>query len=195
MTKVWLAILGLPIAACASVEPPAPVHREAAAADFETPAARGRVIGGEKVARLITWPEAVDPALVAALPEALQTAVAAAPLPVLLPTAMPLPRAELMHGEHWWALWAQHDGITLTINASGIAKVYPHLRGAAMPHTVRGVPGLVTQNEAVWSASWVEHGVAYQLGIECTDPKMPACADDVHVREVVESLAFAGGRR
>jgi hypothetical protein len=169
MTKVLLASLGLSIAACASVEPPTPAPREAA---FEAPAARGRLIGGEKVARVVTWPDAADPALVATLDRELQTAVAASPLPVLLPTAIHLPRAKLMHGEHWWALWAEHDGITLTINASGIAKVYPHLRGAALPHTVRGVPGLVTQNEAVWSASWVEHGVAYQLGIECTDPKM-----------------------
>lgn len=192
MTKPWLASLGLSIAACASVEPPAPVPRDAT---FDAPAARGRVIGGEKVARVVTWPDAADPALVAALPEELRTAVAAAPLPVLLPTSIPLLRAKLMHGEHWWALWAEHDGITVTLNASGIAKVYPHLRGAALPHTVRGVQGLVTQNEAVWSASWVEHGVAYQLGIECADPRMPACADEAHVRDVVERLAFAGGRR
>jgi hypothetical protein len=194
MRNVLFAVLGLGIAGCAAVDPSAPTPREADAFDAAPPS-RGRVIGGERVARVVKWPavEAVDAELVAAQGGELRAAIAAAPLPVLLPKAVPLQGAALMHGDDWWALWAQHDGITLTLNASGTAKVYPHLRGGKNPHMVRGVEGLVTQNESVWSAAWVEHGVAYDLGIECADPR--ACVDDARVRDVAESLVFAGGRR
>ncbi len=200
MRDVTFAVLAVGLAGCASVDAPDATPREGAAQVDAWKAAapsRGQMIRAERVARVVQWPavDAVDAQLVAGLEPELAQAVAAAPLPVLLPSALPLQRAKLMHGTDWWALWAQHDGITLTLNASGSARVYPHLRGARNPHTVRGVEGLVTQNESVWSAAWVEHGVAYMLGIECADPTMPACSDDARVRELTESLVFVGGRR
>lgn len=200
MRKVLFAVFACGIAGCASVDPSPPTPREGSAdADdlAAAPPSRGRVIGGERVARVVQWPAAdeVDAELVATLDDELRVAIEAAPLPVMLPTEVPLGSAALTQGEHWWALWLQHDGLTITLHASGMARVHPHLRGAALPHTVRGTEGLVTQNESVWSAAWVEHGVAYALEIECADPRMDACRDDARVREIAESLAFAGGRR
>jgi hypothetical protein len=200
MRKLLFAILAWGIAGCASADPSAPTPRDAPAGadDFEAaPPSRGPVIGGERIARVVSWParDELDAELVAALDGELRAAIDVAPLPVLLPSEVPLAGARLMHGEHWWALWVQHDGITLTLQASGVAKVHADLRGAKNPHTVRGVEGLVTQNESLWSAAWVEHGVAYALGLECADPQMEACRDDGRVREIAEGLVFAGGRR
>jgi hypothetical protein len=145
----------------------------------------------------VQWPgdADADAQLVARLPPQLRADVGAAPLPVLLPTTVGLEGAKLMRGDDWYALWVAQDGLTITLNASGTARVHPHVRGGNLPHTVRGSEALVTQNEAVWTATWIEHGVAYDLGLECADPSMAACSDDAMVRQLAESLAFAGGRR
>ena len=140
------------------------------------------------------WPSDPDLELVERLSPQLRAEVDAAPLPVLLPTAVSLTSAKLMRGPDWYALWVQQDGLTITLNASGTARIHPHVKGGMLPHTVRGKEALVTQNEAVWSAAWVEHGVAYDLGLECADPTMAQCSDDALVRELAESLAYVGGR-
>jgi hypothetical protein len=59
------------------------------------PPSRGRMIRGERVARAAQWPavDEVDADLVAALDPELRAAVEAAPLPVLLPSELPLDAA------------------------------------------------------------------------------------------------------
>jgi hypothetical protein len=67
----------------------------------------------------------------------------------------------------------------------------PSLRGR---HTLRGQEAWVTRNEGIWSASWIEHGVAYDLGIECAPVDAPPCHDPSELEALAEGLRYVGGR-
>ena len=79
------------------------------------------------------------------------------------------------------------------VQASAAAHLYPHI-GAVTPHDrVRGVPGWITRNERIWSLSWIEHGAAYTLELECAEETDPRCRTDATARQLAAALVYAGG--
>lgn len=188
------------VPAC-DTEQPAPTRTERRA-DAPTelsgkPLQRGAVLGGEKVQRAVQWPsaEALDAGVRDQLDSRFRDALASSPLPVLVPRSEEMLRtAELYQGEHWIAISAKTEEVAVSLNASGMARVYPHISKTPLPHMVRGGEGLVTQNETIWSASWIENGVAYDLSVECVSPTMPQCQDSSYTEDLVATLAFVGGR-
>ena len=158
---------------------------------------RGRMLGGERVRRVVQWPRdaELDAATVAKMPGESQTAIDVLPLPGLVSSRPEYASSTtLMQGKHWYASWSQHEGLTVTLNASGEARVYPHVKPHQGPDRIRGTYGFVAQNEAVWSVTWIEHGVAYDLSLECETPTMPECQDGAFASGLAEDLVFVGPR-
>ncbi len=193
---VALTLLGL---GCDHAPTPTPTEQQIAQV---TPAARapdrGRVRGGQKVQRRVRWPaqDSRDMEAYAALDEPSRAAIDAAPVPVLVPTGpLVLDRKQVMHGPQWYAFWGQRQGVTVTLSASGQAHVYAGVVPKPGPYTLRGQQAYISRNEGIWSATWIEHGVAYDLGLECAPVDAPPCDDDTTLTAMAESLAFVGGAR
>ncbi len=184
---------------CATVEEPQPPAHRQAELDLQAPASprRGRVLGGERIRRVVRWPadDAVDARTSAALSLSARATIDSLSLPALV---LPQPEfarsTQVMRGEHWYATTARYDGLTVTLNASGQARVVPGLGHHPGKHRVRDTDGLVSQNEAIWSVTWIENGVAYDLGLECESPTMPQCQDGAYAAELAEALVFVGPR-
>lgn len=163
---------------------------------------RGRMIGGERVQRVPSWPPVaqIDREVRNRAPAALLAAVERSPVPVLVPADPSwLTRAGLYvaddpqtFGYAFAATRVDADGARhLSVQASRFATLLPHLakvRGDA----VRSGQGFLSVNEGVRTASWIEHGVAYSLELECFDPEAPSC-DDTALRELVAGLVYVGG--
>ena len=60
-------------------------------------------------------------------------------------------------------------------------------------HTLRGQEAFLTRTEGIWPGSWIEHGVAYDLGIECAPVDAPPCDDERELEALAEGLRFVGG--
>lgn len=158
---------------------------------------RGRLVGGDTVVRAVHWPAAseVDGEAVAALPDAARRSLEDAPVPVLAPTDPELLSAAVVtHGARWAAVSMKAAGLHVNLQVSGQAKVYSHIEPVAGTHTIRGIDGFVTHNEGVWVASWIEHGAAYSLELECASLKADACRDPEHLMSLTDTLTFVGGR-
>jgi hypothetical protein len=163
---------------------------------------RGKVRGGERMRRSVRWPEAGtrDLAAYEAFDARSRAAIDAAPVPVLVPgPEVALDRREVMHGPEWYAFWGRRESagseaaVTITLQASRMARVYPGVRPQPGTHTLRGQEGFVSRNEGIWTGSWIEHGVAYDLGIECAPVDAPPCDDQGELEALAESLRYAGG--
>ncbi len=171
--------------------PPASARASTAA----RPPDRGIVLGGEAVPRIVQWPPSghADAVLRAQLDAEANLAVAQARLPVLVPSDPALlDGIRVMNGPTWTAVWSAGDGYTMALHASKMARLHPGIRPVAPRDAVRGLPGFVTRNEGIRVASWIEHGVAYDLSLECEGPDAPPCHDDVFLRELAASLRFVG---
>lgn len=164
--------------------------------------------------RSVRWPaaEVRDLAAYEAFDAGSRAAIDAAPVPVLVPgPELTLDQRQVMQGPEWYAFWGRHEGVwtprgpykegstgdvtvTITVQASRMARVYPGVRPQPGPATLRGEPAFVTRNEGIWTASWLEHGVAYDLGIECAPVDAPPCDDQAELEALAEGLRYAGGR-
>lgn len=135
----------------------------------------------------------IDPATRAALsPEALAI-VDRAPVPVLAPRA--IASHAIVTSDGPWAAWsATHDGLTVSLHATNEAAPADDLAPANPDRVVRGAPAWITQNEAIWSAAWHEHGVAYSLELECAEPSEPRCQDERVLLAIADDLVVVGGR-
>ena len=90
------------------------------------PPSRGVVRGGERMRRRVHWPDAElrDDEAYAHLDADSRAAVDAAPVPVLVPAeTFPLEERRVMKGEHWAAFWGTRDGLTVSLQGSGMARV------------------------------------------------------------------------
>jgi hypothetical protein len=156
---------------------------------------RGRVLGGERAARVIAWPaaERIDHVARARYDAGLQARIDDAPIPVLAPPEAGA-RAVLTSGPSWYALTVHGDGYLLHTHGSGEARVHPHVRTFEPTHPMRDGAGFVTRNEEIWSASWIEHGVAYSFEIECDRRAVTWCDDERAFMTRLESLVYVGGR-
>jgi hypothetical protein len=168
-----------------------------------SPPRRGRLIAGERVERVPQWPPASELAqgLRSRAPTAVLAAVDRSPVPVLLPGDPAwLARAELYvppDPKGFGYAFSGHAGTKaggerhVSVQASRIATLLPHIghiRGSA----VRSGEGSFSVNEGVRTASWIEHGVAYSLELECFDPDAPTC-DEAALRGLVAGLVYVGG--
>jgi hypothetical protein len=155
---------------------------------------KGQILGGERVARTVQWPAAdqLDAPTRERLSSAAVSALGRAPLPVLVP-AEGVERGQLFVGESWYAFSTEIEGTSVSVQGSAEAKVHPHIRKADPTQTVRGRGGFVSQNESIWSVSWIENGVAYSLELQCDDPRAAACADPNRAVELAQSMVFVGG--
>lgn len=165
------------------------------------PPRRGVVLGGERVRRVAQWPDdaAIDASVVAMMPSASRLAIDEVTLPVLVSSRPALAGTTKVMSPPpsrggWYATWAQHEGLTVTLNASGEARVHPHVKPFSGNARVRDAEAFVTQNETIWSVTWVENGIAYDLGLECESPTMPECQDGAYAMELAEDLAYVGPR-
>lgn len=165
------------------------------------PPSRGKVRGGERMQRTVRWPDPAtrDLAAYEALDAGSREAIDRAPVPVLVPElAVPLDERRVMQGRQWAAFWGRRADaeavVTITLHASGMARVYPGLRPVPGSHTLRGREGFVSRNEGIWTATWIEHGVAYDLGLECAPVDAPPCDDPAGVEALAEGLVYVGGR-
>jgi len=103
-------------------------------------------------------------------------------------------RDRLRHRLAGRAPGARGAGLSVFVQGNRTARRIENVPPAIGRQTVRGRPAWITQNEAVWSATWEEHGATYVVELECGDPDDARCKDDATLREVAESLAFVGGR-
>lgn len=193
----WLLLggVGALLLAC---EPSAPqsISKSTTAHEAAASAApvRGRTVGGEPVPRQVEWPEAAsaDLGVRARLSRATLDKLSSSPAPVLVPERGGWAQLGMLHiGPSWTVFEAHEDDVHLNLSASTLSRRYPNMRGVELTDTVRGQPAIVTQNERIWSASWIEHGVAYALELECGAGKT-VCDDDRELRELAESLVFVG---
>lgn len=159
---------------------------------------RGRFIGGERVQRVAQWPQTTELAqeVRARAPAAVLAAVDRSPVPVLVPGDPSwLARAHMFVPEGPQAFGYAFAGTLaerhLSIHASRIATLVPHI-GQVRGDPVRSGVGSFSVNEGVRTASWIEHGIAYSVDLECFDPEAPTC-DDRTLRELVAGLVYVGG--
>lgn len=194
-----MAVLGAPAVpgcdAAGPAEPSSPAVTRAASVEPAPPARRGRLIAGERVERIPQWPAAgsIDATAQARLPGPAQAALSRSPVPVLVPGEGPLLANSAIYSQSTgYALSASHAGQNVAIQASKVATLLPHVGHVPGNTPIRGVRGWVSSNEGVRTASWIEHGVAYSLDLECQAPDGPDCSEAA-LRAAVEGLVYVGG--
>jgi anti-sigma factor RsiW len=131
-------------------------------------------------------------ALAAGLPEVERGKIASSTVPVLLPRGVALTGGRLIVERTYTALHLPLPGATVSLHATRIAHRHPGVRPDPGPRRLRGGTGHVTMNEGIWTASWVEDGVAYALDLECATAADPRCADERAVLELAQELAEVG---
>lgn len=210
-----LVIRDLPLAAAllaavGACDPPAdigpPTPRAAPIAEKQRPAAvqaplqRGRLVAGERVERVPVWParDTIDERVRWRLPEALRSTIDDSPVPVLIPGdpgwAEPFlssPRGAGRPG-HGYAFSARRAGQTIAIQGSRLATLVPGIGRHDGRERLRGGHGFVSDNDGIKTATWIEHGVAYALDLECDSPDSPDCDLDA-ARAEVAALVYVGG--
>ncbi len=155
------------------------------------------MLAGERVERVPVWPAT---ATIAGLRERLSASLLAAidrsPVPVLMPgDARWLARARVFtQGPQspGYTLAASHEGQQLSVQASRVATLLPHVGRHRGKHRIRGVDGFLGENEGVQTASWIEHGVAYSAELECQAPSGPECQRE-RLEALVAGLEYVGG--
>lgn len=145
----------------------------------------------------VGWPsvDAIDVGLLTQLPDASRAAIARSRVPVLLVEDPDLAsRAVVIAKPAFTAISAQHDDVTVSLHMHRLEHRYPAVASAEGDRTIRGQKGFVTQNEGIWSATWREHGVAYDLDVECGARPDPRCESDAYLLSLAESLRYVGGK-
>lgn len=195
------ALWGLALAcACDVPRDPEPVELRAAGptsapANTPTPSRpRGRLVAGERVERVPSWPDPAE--LDARVRERLSaTALAAvdrAPVPVLAPADPSWDAPTVTASGPGYALSTHAGRRSLVVQASRSARLVPGVGRHTGRDRLRGAPGFVSENDGIKVASWIERGTAYSLEIECDDPESSGCSLEA-LRAEVERLVPVGG--
>lgn len=148
-------------------------------------------------ARDVSWPSRarLDRDAVAVLPDGVRSALRVSPVPVLAPKVPAMLRnAVLTTGEHWSAMSVHDDGITLALQASGKSVRHEGIGPVRGNRAIRGGRGFITQETGIWSATWIENGVAWSADLECGRAGDERCATEAYLLDLVEGLVFVGGR-
>ena len=112
-------------------------------------------------------------------------------MPVLLPLDNPWSEALRLIplGDDGYSLHTRAERSKLILQASGIARLYEDLPGDRGRSKIRGLPGHLTENEGIQSASWIERGTSYTADLECGDPEADECSSDGFLR-LLDTLVF-----
>jgi hypothetical protein len=182
-TQTFFPLLAVLVAACESSTPDRPVT---ASTDTSV------------VTPKVTWPRETtgDARAFAALGEPVRAKelLGRSPVPVLAPTNVTFERPTFVIGAEYYALTGRVAGATLAIQGTRAAHRYEGIAPLAGDRVLRGVRGFVSVNEGIRTMSWMENGVAYSLDVECARPSDERCSSDTFALDLVEHLAFAGGR-
>ena len=143
----------------------------------------------------VTWPSTpLDRQALAGLSTEAADQVARATVPALVVKRQGLLNAtKVVVKPRFFALSARHDGIIVSLHATATAHRYRHVAPARGSARVRNHAAFVTANEAIWSAAWVENGVAYSLEMECAALPDPRCDDASSLMDLTTALAYVGG--
>jgi hypothetical protein len=189
----WV-VFSVILVACTPLERPLeeqqPPPQEAEPQEAQPPAIAHEVTDVE-----VVWPTtAVDHDALAQLPAGSALVVARSPVPALVVNRERLLNdARVMAKARWYAVSTRGDGVTVSIHATQTAHRYPHLPVLQGPALVRGQAAFVTQNESIWSAAWIEGGVAYSLEVECDALPDPRCETDTFLLSLAAELTYVGG--
>lgn len=148
----------------------------------------------QAVVQTVRWPGGtLDSLSLGALSTASREAVGRSPVPVLVPRGAPLATGKLMVGPHWYAFSADLGGAHVSVSATRVAYTYGVAFDVPARREVRGLAVSLTRSEGIWSASWLEHNVAYSLDLECAAVGDARCADERSVLELIRGLVYVGG--
>lgn len=192
-----------PLAAC-------DVPREVSPRSSEPVEVSGDV-GREKLSKrvesdAVVWPsDAPDDAVRRALPTRAREAISRVELPVMIPArALSLSKAELVGKANFYAMSTRDaddaTGISVVVSATRVVhrdeatrrEVADATRGIV---SIRGNRALATQNEGIWSVTWIERGVSYLVEVECARPSEDSrCASADTAVEIASDLVFVGGK-
>ena len=161
------------------------------------PAVDVDVAGGEIIRPQVTFPSSSKIAkdVRASLPAEARLALKRATMPVIVPSATKKLRAiALVVEPEFYALSAKtDDNVSISVQGTKARVRYddiPPIPGKTALHD--GILGHVTQNEGIWTASWMENEVAYSVDFECASPEDAACADASRVIALAKELAYVG---
>jgi len=154
-----------------------------------------------RVSSNVTWPkvDAIDKYTLRSYPNEFSSIVSDTPMPVLLPKGITFSDPMLIAKGEYYAfsgraiLNGQPDA-NYTVHATKLAHEYPGAKLAEATVPMRGTKGYITINEGIRVASWSENGVAYSVDIECTREDDIQCSEEAHILNVVNNLAYVGGR-
>ena len=128
------------------------------------------------------------------LPPAQQAAVKQSKVTVLVPpVAQPLAESNVaVEDTHYSLTQPAAEGLTMSLTGS-VASVRRPESGAIGPPpvaagTIRGVPVFVSENEGIKTATWIEHGTAYALDLECATANDKRCVSSDYILDLVRSL-------
>jgi hypothetical protein len=182
-----LGLAAVSVLASCNTAPPAPSQ--------SAPEAASPQAGGLRT-REVAWPArgTLDRGALGALGARAAEAVRGSRVPVLLPARRELlAAAQVIAKERWTVASVRAEGATITVTASRAARVVPGVGAAQGNRDIRATRGFVSQNEGIWSAAWIENGVAYSVEVECASPDAAMCADEAFVMELANGLAYVGG--
>lgn len=155
------------------------------------------VAGGEIIRPQVTFPASskIAKEVRAALPSEARLALKRATMPVIVPSTTKRLRAiALVVEPEFYALSAKtDDNVSISVQGTKARVRYddiPPIPGKTPLHD--GILGHVTQNEGIWTASWMENEVAYSVDFECASPEDAACADASRVIALAKELAYVG---
>lgn len=153
---------------------------------------------GSTEERSVDWAEADAHARADASelsPEA-QAAIAAAPLPVLIPReAALLTDAVVTRGPTWYAASLHPEGHHVRINGRRLAVHRPSLSDR-VPDEARSTEPSVSRTHGIVSVAFARFGASYTLDVECAAPDTDArCTEDAYALSLVQDLGVAGGAR
>jgi hypothetical protein len=139
-------------------------------------------------------PSEVTSAALSRLPTKAADKIARSKVPVLVPANDDfLARGIVMVEPTFYAFASAVDGVNVSVQGTS----FEHASAAVAPFerkdTLRGRPAIVTETDAIWTASWTENGFAYVVSVECARADDSRCHSKAFVRDVVERLVFVGG--
>lgn len=143
------------------------------------------------------WPDpnTVDAAALRALPRRDRAQVGNSPVPLFLPKNLAVTRQTLIVKAGFYAYSASINGVEIAIQGTRGAYQTRGPIPAAPPQRVRNLPAVITQNEGIWSLSWVEAGAGYSIDVECAQPRDIRCANADFILSLVNDLVYLGGRQ
>jgi hypothetical protein len=139
-------------------------------------------------------PSEVTSAALSRLPTKAAEKIARSRVPVLVPANDDLlARGVVMVEPMFYAFAAAVDGVNVSVQGTRFEHASGNVAPFERKDTLRGHPAIVTETDAIWTASWTENGFAYVVSVECARAEDARCQSKAFVRDLVDRLVFVGG--